>query len=98
MASDAPAQSLRPGQLVTSRAGRDQGETFVVLAVLDDRFVLVADGRLRRVAHPKKKNARHLEARRASHAGLAERLAGGRAVSDREVRAAILELVDAEEA
>jgi large subunit ribosomal protein L14e len=68
------------------------------MAVLDERHVLVADGRLRRVARPKRKNVRHLEPRRATSADLARRLAAGESVSDRDVREAIFELQASEEA
>ncbi|HHT01323.1 MAG TPA: RNA-binding protein [Firmicutes bacterium] len=49
-----------PGQLVTSRAGRDEGQAYLVLRVLDESFVLVADGAKRPLAKPKRKNIRHL--------------------------------------
>jgi hypothetical protein len=83
--------TVRPGQLVTSRAGRDKGQAFIVLGVEGDR-VLVADGRLRRVARPKRKNVRHLQPHQAVHAGLAGALAAGRPIGDRDVRRAIEEL------
>jgi large subunit ribosomal protein L14e len=88
----ATAARLRPGQLVTSRAGRDRGQAFIVLAILDDRFALVADGRLRRVGRPKRKNIRHLQPHGAVHPALAERLRQGQAVSDRDVRQALADL------
>lgn len=46
------------GQLVRSRAGRDKGRTLAVLAV-EGEILLLADGRLRPLAKPKRKKARH---------------------------------------
>ncbi len=52
---------LSIGQVVTSRAGRDAGKTFVVVDWSGDR-AMVADGDLRKVENAKKKNPRHLVA------------------------------------
>jgi len=54
-------EGLRVGQLVRSKAGRDAGSYFLVVGVLDPRWVMVADGKLRKVGRPKKKNVKHLE-------------------------------------
>ena len=51
---------LIPGQLVLSRAGRDQGRYFLVYQVLDDGYVSLVDGRLRKVEKPKRKKKKHL--------------------------------------
>lgn len=49
------------GDIVISKAGRDKDKHFVVLAVIDDLYVSVADGDLRRVDNPKRKKWKHLE-------------------------------------
>lgn len=51
---------LRIGQIVKSKAGRDKGIIFLVCEVLDEQFVLVCDGDLRKVKNPKKKKVKHL--------------------------------------
>ncbi|NLL81201.1 MAG: hypothetical protein GX231_02690 [Tissierellia bacterium] len=48
------------GQVVKSRAGRDRGRTFLIYEILDEDFVLVVDGDLRKLKNPKKKNIKHL--------------------------------------
>jgi ribosomal protein L14E/L6E/L27E len=48
------------GQIVKSKAGRDKDRTFVIIGVVDQQYVLVADGDLRKVDKPKKKKVRHL--------------------------------------
>ncbi len=48
------------GQIVKSRAGRDKGNIFLVLDIIDDRYVLVVDGDLRKLDKPKKKKVKHL--------------------------------------
>lgn len=48
------------GQVVKSRAGRDSGRAFLVYEIIDEQFVLVVDGDLRKLNNPKKKNVKHL--------------------------------------
>jgi len=76
------------GQLVISRAGRDAGRAMVVVSVCDGRHVLVADGRRRPGARPKRKNVRHLSLGGARHAAMA---AGG-AADDAEIRGWLAEM------
>lgn len=47
--------NVTPGQLVQPRAGRDSGKYYLVIKVLDDHYVLAADGTVRRLENPKKK-------------------------------------------
>ena len=53
---------LEAGRVVRSTAGRDGGRLFVVIAEVDQDFVLVADGSLRKIDRPKKKRRKHLYA------------------------------------
>ena len=50
---------LQIGTVVISRAGRDKGKPLAVVG-MEDKFVLVADGKERPIARPKKKNPMHL--------------------------------------
>ena len=52
---------LQPGQLVRSLAGRDKGKHYLVLRVIDHKYVYLVDGRSRPVARPKRKNKVHLQ-------------------------------------
>lgn len=53
---------FKPGQLVISKSGRDKGRMFLVSAVLDEQFVSLVDGKLRRLEKPKRKKIIHLQA------------------------------------
>ncbi|MFC4323816.1 KOW domain-containing RNA-binding protein [Litchfieldia salsa] len=53
--------SPRIGQFVLIKQGRDVGQFAVIVDILDDRFVLLADGDKRKFKNPKKKNVNHLE-------------------------------------
>ena len=48
------------GRLVFSKAGRDKDKFFIILSVLDDKYVYISDGLLRTVDKPKKKKVKHL--------------------------------------
>lgn len=49
------------GTVVISRAGHDKQERMVVVRVLNEREVLVMDGKTRTIEHLKKKNVKHLQ-------------------------------------
>ncbi len=53
-------REISVGQVVKSKAGRDRDRVFIVLQILDDQYVLIADGDLRKIDKPKKKKVKHL--------------------------------------
>lgn len=52
--------SIQIGQIVRSKSGRDKDRVFLVSKILDEQYVLLVDGDLRRLANPKKKKIKHL--------------------------------------
>lgn len=48
------------GQVVKSKSGRDKGRIFLVLEIVDDKMVLIVDGKLRGIERPKLKKIKHL--------------------------------------
>ena len=48
------------GQVVRITQGREVGQYAVVIKILDNRFVLLADGEKRKYDRPKKKNRHHI--------------------------------------
>ena len=48
------------GQVVFSKCGRDKGQVFVVISVMND-YVYLVDGQLRLINKPKKKKAIHIQ-------------------------------------
>ncbi|WP_077623985.1 KOW domain-containing RNA-binding protein [Sediminibacillus massiliensis] len=53
--------SPRIGQIVRIEQGREAGQFAIIIKILDDRFVLLADGEKRKYDRPKKKNLNHIE-------------------------------------
>ena len=49
-----------PGSVVRSVAGRDSGKLFIVLWLYDDEYFAVVDGRVHKLAEPKRKKGKHL--------------------------------------
>ena len=48
------------GRVVQSTQGHDRGRWFLVVGLVDERFVLIADGQTRKLEKPKKKQVKHL--------------------------------------
>ena len=53
-------QQIVVGQIVFSKSGRDKGLPFVV-CIIEDNFVYLIDGNLRKMENPKKKNVIHIQ-------------------------------------
>ena len=74
------------GSIVISTAGRDEGRRFIVIRELDDDFVMVANGQLRKMDRLKKKRRKHLKPTGAVVEELRARLREGKPVEDHELR------------
>lgn len=77
------------GRVVYSRAGRDAGSHYVIVKVLDDTYVAIANGCLRKVDNPKKKKIKHVLARPEVFSSIAQKLTTGKVVFDSEVRSCL---------
>lgn len=74
------------GQIVVSKAGRDAGKKFIILKVIDDMYVQISDGDLRRVEKPKKKKIKHLEITGEIAETIEEKLRKNNRITNPEVR------------
>lgn len=52
---------LKEGFIVKSLKGHDSERVYVVVSAIDDNFVLVCDGKYRKLENPKQKRMKHLE-------------------------------------
>ena len=77
--------------IVKSIAGRDAGSLFFVLATEGD-FLLLADGRRRRVESPKRKRRKHVALVGESHSLVAEKIRSSEKITNSELRKAIAAL------
>jgi ribosomal protein L14E/L6E/L27E len=78
-------QELVVGQVVRSAAGRDKGHFMVIVDVLDEEYVMLCDGRKRKVASPKKKKVKHLRKTNTVFFEVCEKLDRG-LLTDAEIR------------
>ena len=77
---------LKIGQIVKSKAGRDKGRIFLICEVVDEQFVLVCDGDLRKLNNPKKKKVKHLMVYNTVLTEFAERLQCNENLDDAYIR------------
>jgi len=82
---------FRDGSIVLSKAGRDKGRHFIVLKVIDENFVEIADGSIRKVDNPKKKKCKHLENTGKTSERICEKLADGVRVTNPELHRELAE-------
>ena len=84
--------AIRPGSIVLSTQGRDKNNYFVVVSV-QDGAVFLADGGMRKLASPKKKNLKHVSDSGTVLSGIAAKLSEGKKVFDSEVKSALRQFV-----
>ncbi len=83
------------GQVVCSKAGRDEGRFFIIIGIVDDKYVLVSDGDLRRFENPKKKKIKHLDITSIILEALSKKLKDSIKVTNAEIRKALAEVKEA---
>jgi ribosomal protein L14E/L6E/L27E len=88
-----PIAKMAVGQLVISRCGRDRGEAYLVLELIDETSVYLVNGDKRRIENPKRKNIKHLWFCPAMAETLAGAWEAGQQVSNIEVRKVIAGLI-----
>lgn len=84
--------NLSLGQVVKSKAGRDKGKDFIVVQIIDEAHVALADGDLRKMEKPKRKKIKHLEPTGVIVEVVKEKLETGNKVSNSEIRKALAAL------
>lgn len=77
------------GSVVLSTQGRDKGMYFVVTSVDNKGYVYLADGGMRKLNAPKKKNIKHVSLSGANLEAIAQKIASGKKVFDSEVKSAL---------
>ena len=81
-------ENLDIGAVVLSTQGRDKGMYCVVVAV-GNGVVYLADGGMRKLAAPKKKNVKHVSHSGVTLESIATKLTEGKKVFDSEVKSAL---------
>ena len=76
---------IAQSNIIRSDAGRDKGKLFVVLAV-EGEYLLLADGKSRRVESPKRKKRRHVLFVAAEETRVSEKIKNNEKVTNSELR------------
>ena len=76
---------IAKSNIVRSNAGRDKGKLFFVLAV-EGEYLLLADGKSRKVEAPKRKKRRHVLFAADSDTRLAEKIKSDEKITNSELR------------
>ena len=80
--------NIAKSNIVKSTAGRDEGDLFFVLDIQGE-FLLLADGKSRRVEKPKKKKCKHVSFVGESHSVVAEKIRSSEKITYSELRKAL---------
>ncbi len=80
---------MKKGDIVYSKSGRDEGRYFAVVEIIDEGFVRIADGDLRRIKNAKLKNVKHLRSTGDRLERIADKLESGVQVFDSELFSAL---------
>jgi len=76
------------GKLAISRSGHDKGNIYVIVKE-EGEFVYVADGRLKMLENPKKKNKKHIQIIKKLPEEISELLSQNREYRNEEIKRAI---------
>ncbi len=74
------------GEIVVSTAGRDRGKLYLVVNIINDNYLEVADGDKKRMERPKRKNIKHLNSTRYIDEELSIWLSHGKRVRNEDLK------------
>lgn len=83
---------IYPGIIVYSKSGRDKNKYFVVIEAIDEQYVYIADGNLRKLEKPKKKKIKHLKVTEFVTNDIMEKINNKDKITNSELRKIISEL------
>ena len=84
------------GSIVFSKAGRDKGDYFVVVAT-EGEYAYICDGKTRKCDKPKKKKLKHMTVTKAVSELICQKLTDAEKVTNNEIRRAISEFCENQE-
>lgn len=85
---------MKLGEVACSTAGRDGGKLFAVVEIVNEQYVKIADGDLRRIKNAKLKKIKHLKSSGKMLDKIAEKLENGAQVFDSELKSALRALIE----
>nr|WP_314278786.1 KOW domain-containing RNA-binding protein [uncultured Peptostreptococcus sp.] len=86
------SEKLSLGQLVRASCGRDEGRYFFIIRLVDESFVLISDGKSRKLDKPKLKKIKHLKVEKYVNEEIKMLLQNGDKISNSYIRAELNKL------
>ena len=80
------------GSLVISKNGRDKDKYFLVMKIEDD-YVYLCDGDMRKIDNPKKKKQKHIQATKYFSEDMANKIHENVKLTNRDIKDSINEIV-----
>jgi ribosomal protein L14E/L6E/L27E len=81
---------LTKGQVVYSKSGHDKGLAFIIVDV-QEGYVILADGKLRKLEHPKRKKIKHVQITNIVVENIKKKLEDGSYLLDADISKALKE-------
>lgn len=78
------------GQIVFSKCGRDRGKPFIIVSI-EEEYVCLVDGNLRKVDNPKLKKKKHIEATLTTNEWIKQKIIEENRLTNSDVRRALEE-------
>lgn len=86
------SSDLNVGQLVRASCGRDQGQLFFIAKIVDEKYVLIVNGKSRKLDKPKLKKIKHLNISNFIDEEIRQSLLKNEKMTDSYLRAKLYEL------
>ena len=90
-------KTVELGRVVRANAGREKGNLFMIVGIISQDYVLIADGHKRKLVKPKKKKIKHLDFKPEVIKGIANKILEEKKVFDAEIKSALYAIAQAEE-
>ena len=79
-------EAIHIGRVVYSKCGRDSKKYFVVIQIINEEYVYIADGSLRTIQKPKKKKIKHLIAGSSVSKEIRDSVLNGEEISNSKIK------------
>ena len=79
-------EDIHIGRVVCSKCGRDSKKYFVVIQIINEEYVYIADGSLRTIQKPKKKKIKHLIAMSSVSEEIRDAVSSGEKISNSQIK------------
>lgn len=77
--------NIQYGQIIKSKAGRDQGKIFIIIDIQDE-YVYLVDGQYRRIENPKKKKIKHIQPTKIVIEAINQKIVNDKKITNADIR------------